>query len=473
MNLKIQDILNCTNGKLIIGNKNKECQNYSKDTRTIKKGDTYIGIKGEKFDGSTFWKDAFENGAETVIINKINLNNEKNKIEEYKSQNKNIIQVEDTIKAIGEIASQKMKIMKEKNNLKVIGITGSVGKTSTKDIIANVLSKKYKVLKTEGNNNNHIGLPFTILRLQDEEIAVIEMGMNHFGEISYLTKIAKPDIAVITNIGTSHIGNLGSRENILRAKLEILEGMDKKRIVINNDNDLLNKWYLENKGNMEIHTFGIKNESEFKAKNIKLEENSSEFICENKGEKINIEVPVGGEHFILNALCGLTVGKLLDLNNEEIKNGIKDFKLTAKRMEINHLKNGVTIINDSYNASYESMKASILNLKNMNGLRKIAVLGDMFELGDFSEELHREVGTEILKNKIDKLFLIGNYAKFIGKEAENEGYKKEDILYFENKEELLKYLKQNLQKGDVVLIKASNGMKLFNIVESLKNEFYI
>ena len=473
MNLKIEDILNCTNGKLIIGNKNKECQNYSKDTRTIKKGDTYIGIKGEKFDGSTFWKDAFENGAETVIINKINLNNEKNKIEEYKSQNKNIIQVEDTIKAIGEIASQKMKIMKEKNNLKVIGITGSVGKTSTKDIIANVLSKKYKVLKTEGNNNNHIGLPFTILRLQDEEIAVIEMGMNHFGEISYLTKIAKPDIAVITNIGTSHIGNLGSRENILRAKLEILEGMDKKRIVINNDNDLLNKWYLENKGNMEIHTFGIKNESEFKAKNIKLEENSSEFICENKGEKINIEVPVGGEHFILNALCGLTVGKLLDLNNEEIKNGIKDFKLTAKRMEINHLKNGVTIINDSYNASYESMKASILNLKNMNGLRKIAVLGDMFELGDFSEKLHREVGTEILKNKIDKLFLIGNYAKFIGKEAENEGYKKEDILYFENKEELLKYLKQNLQKGDVVLIKASNGMKLFNIVESLKNEFYI
>ena len=473
MNLKIQDILNCTNGKLIIGNKNKECQNYSKDTRTIKKGDTYIGIKGEKFDGSTFWKDAFENGAETVIINKINLNNEKNKIEEYKSQNKNIIQVEDTIKAIGEMASQKMKIMKEKNNLKVIGITGSVGKTSTKDIIANVLSKKYKVLKTEGNNNNHIGLPFTILRLQDEEIAVIEMGMNHFGEISYLTKIAKPDIAVITNIGTSHIGNLGSRENILRAKLEILEGMDKKRIVINNDNDLLNKWYLENKGNMDIHTFGIKNESEFEAKNIKLEENSSEFICEKKGEKINIEVPVGGEHFILNALCGLTVGKLLDLNNEEIKNGIKDFKLTAKRMEINHLKNGVTIINDSYNASYESMKASILNLKNMNGLRKIAVLGDMFELGDFSEKLHREVGTEILKNKIDKLFLIGNYAKFIGKEAENEGYKKEDILYFEKKEELLKYLKQNLQKGDVVLIKASNGMKLFNIVESLKNEFYI
>ena len=367
------------------------------------------------------------------------------------------------------MASLKMRILKNTYNLKVVGVTGSVGKTSTKDIIANVLSKKYKVLKTEGNNNNHIGLPLTILRLQDEEIAVIEMGMNHLGEISYLTKIAKPDIAVITNIGTSHIGNLGSRENILKAKLEILEGMDKKKIVINNDNDLLNKWYLENKNNIEIHTFGIKNESEFNAKNIKLKENSSEFICENTNEKINIEVPVGGEHFILNALCGLTVGKLLNLNNEEIKNGIKDFKLTAKRMEINHLKNNITIINDSYNASYESMKASISNLKNMNGERKIAVLGDMFELGDFSEKLHKEVGTEIYKNKIDKLYLIGNYSKFIGEEAEKEGYKKENIFYFENKDELFNNLKNNLKSGDVILIKASNGMKLFEIAEKLKN----
>ena len=465
MNLKIKDILKCTNGKLIIGDTEKECTNYSKDTRTIKKGDTYIGIKGEKFDGSSFWKDALNNGAETVIINNIKLD----EIEEYKKRNKNIIQVEDTIKAIGEMASLKMRILKNTYNLKVVGVTGSVGKTSTKDIIANVLSKKYKVLKTEGNNNNHIGLPLTILKLQDEEIAVIEMGMNHFGEISYLTKIAKPDIAVITNIGTSHIGNLGSRENILKAKLEILEGMDKKKIVINNDNDLLNKWYLENKNNIEIHTFGIKNESEFNAKNIKLKENSSEFICENKNEKINIEVPVGGEHFILNALCGLTVGKLLNLNNEEIKNGIKDFKLTAKRMEINHLKNNITIINDSYNASYESMKASISNLKNMNGERKIAVLGDMFELGDFSEKLHKEVGTEIYKNKIDKLYLIGNYSKFIGEEAEKEGYKKENIFYFENKDELFNNLKNNLKSGDVILIKASNGMKLFEIAEKLKN----
>ena len=181
MNLKIEDILKCTDGKLIIGDINKECKNYSRDTRTIKEGDTYIGIKGENFDGSNFWEDAFKNGADTVIISPLKISEEK--IEEYSQKGKSIIQVEDTITALGKMAKLKREIYG--NKLKVIGVTGSVGKTSTKDIIANVMSQKYKTLKTEGNNNNFIGLPLTILRLQDEEVAVIEMGMNHFEEISY------------------------------------------------------------------------------------------------------------------------------------------------------------------------------------------------------------------------------------------------------------------------------------------------
>ena len=454
--LNIGKIVEITNGKLINGDINQEIENFSKDTRTLKKGDIYVGIKGEKFDGNQYYKEALKKGAIACILD---INDKEKKLEEHK----NIILVEDTIKALQRLAAYKRSLY----DIPVIAVTGSVGKTSTKDMVASVVAQKYKVLKTEGNNNNHIGLPLTLLKLKDHTAVVIEMGMNHFGEISLLTNIAKPTACVLTNIGTSHIGNLGSRENILKAKLEILEGMSKKKIVINNDNDLLHKWYLENKEKIEIHTFGIQNDSEFNATDIKLEENSSKFICKN--EKINIEVPVGGEHFILNALCGLTVGKLLNLNNEEIKNGIKDFKLTAKRMEINHLKNNITIINDSYNASYESMKASISNLKNMNGERKIAVLGDMFELGDFSEKLHKEVGTEIYKNKIDKLYLIGNYSKFIGEEAEKEGYKKENIFYFENKDELFNNLKNNLKSGDVILIKASNGMKLFEIAEKLKN----
>ena len=463
MNLKIEDILNCTEGKLIIGNKNAECKDYSIDTRTIKQGNTYIGIKGESFDGNKFWEDAFNNGAETVIIDKIEI--EEEKIKNYEAKNKNIIMVDDTIIALGKMAVLKRYLYGDK--LKVIGVTGSVGKTSTKDIIANVMSQKYKTLKTQGNNNNSIGLPLTILKLQDEEIAVIEMGMNHFGEISYLSKIAKPDIAVITNIGTSHIGNLGSRENILKAKLEILDGMSNKRIVINNDNDLLHKWKIENKGDIEIHTFGINNDSEAKAEDVSLKADSSEFTCKYNDEEIKIEVPVSGEHFILNALCGLSFGKLFGLSNEEIKKGISTFRLTAKRMEIIKLNNSITLINDAYNASYESMKASILSLKNMNGNRKIAVLGDMFELGSFSEKLHRDVGIEVVKNKIDKLFVIGDNAKFIAEEAINQGYDKENVSYYTDRETLIKELKKFLQDGDVALIKASNGMKLFEVADAI------
>ena len=230
-NLKIKDILQCTKGELIQGNKEEECKNYSKDTRTIQEGDTYIALKGENFDGNLFWEQALEKGASTVIISE--LDETPRKIEKYK--NKNIIKVKDTNQALYEIAKEK----RNRYTIPVIAITGSVGKTSTKDIVASVVSKKYKTLKTQGNNNNNIGLPFTILKLQDEEAMVLEMGMNHLGEIKLLSDIAKPDICVITNIGTSHIGNLGSRENILKAKLEILEGAKNPTIILNNDNDLL------------------------------------------------------------------------------------------------------------------------------------------------------------------------------------------------------------------------------------------
>ena len=460
MNLTIEDIINCTNGQLLIGNKEHECENFSKDTREIKKGDTYIGLKGTKVDGSDFWEQAFESGADTVIINNINI--QKEQIEKYKD--KNIIIVKDTKIALKQIATAKRNMYKD---LIVIGVTGSVGKTSTKDIIANVLSKKYKTLKTEGNNNNDIGLPLTILKLKDEKIAVIEMGMNHLGEISELTKIAKPTISVITNIGTSHIGNLGSRENILKAKLEILEGMEIPNVVINNDNDLLHKWYEENKEKIDIHTFGIENKSDAMPEEIRKEENKSSFICNINGEKIEEHVPVGGDVFILNSLCASLIGKLVGLDNSQIQEGISSFELTKKRMEIIKLKNGATIINDSYNASFESMKASIQYLASTNAKRKIAVLGDMFELGDFSEELHRKVGYEVAQNNIDILFAIGENAKFIVEEAERNGMKKDNIYYVKTQEELINLLKTHIISGDEVLFKASNGMHLFEVVEKL------
>ena len=461
--MKIKDIIKVTNGKLIKGEENAEIKEFCKDTRIIKKGDTYIGIKGENFDGNTLWQKAFEAGAETVIVEGIDFSKEN--LEQY--QNKNIIEVKDTIQALADIATYKRTSCKK--DFQVVGVTGSVGKTSTKDIIANVVAQKYSTLKTQGNNNNNIGLPFTIFKLENQEAAVIEMGMNHFGEISKLTKIAKPTISVITNIGTSHIGNLGSRENILKAKLEILEGMDKKILVINNDNDLLHKYYLENVENkdIEIHTYGIENDSEVKAEDIVLNENDSEFICNIKGEKFKIKVPVGGIHFVYNAICAATVGTLLGLNQEQIKNGIETFELTKKRMDITELKNGVTIINDSYNASFESMQASLKYLNGLNSKRKIAVLGDMFELGEFSEELHEKVGKEVVKNKIDILICCGKNAKYIVENAEKEGMKRQNIYYFETREQVEELVKKIWQSGDSILFKASNGMKFFNIVENL------
>ena len=460
MNLKIKDIIRCTNGVLLTGEEEYECENFLRDTREVKKGDTFIGLKGKKHDGNLLWKEAFENGADTVILNKVEISREE--IEKYKD--KNIIQVEDTIKAIQQIATEKRKLYK---NLLVVGVTGSVGKTSTKDIIANVLSQKYKTLKTQGNMNNEIGLSLTVLSLRDHEAAVIEMGMNHLGEISKLSKIAKPTISVITNVGTSHIGNLGSRENILKAKLEILDGMDVPLLVVNNDNDMLNNWAKENENTVNIRTFGMENKSECMLEKIEKKENESCFICNCEDDKFKLEVPVGGDVFILNALCGALVGKMVNLSNEEIQKGISSFELTKKRMEIINLENDITIINDSYNASLDSMKAAIEYLSNTNANRKIAVLGDMFELGDFSEELHRKVGLEVAKNKIDLLFVIGNDSKYIAEEAEKNGMKKKDIIYFEEREELIEKLKNIMEKGDIILFKASNGMKLFEIIQEI------
>ena len=455
--MKIKDIIDITKGNLITGREDFEFENFSKDTRTIQKGDIYIGIKGEKFDGNEFWKQALDNGAEAVIIQDIEIT----EVEKEKYSNKIIVKVEDTLKALYEIAKYKRSLY----DIPVIAVTGSVGKTSTKDVIASVVSSKYKTLKTEGNNNNNIGLPLTILKLKDHEAMVVEMGMNHFGEISLLTDIARPTLAVITNIGTSHIGNLGSRENILKAKLEILEGMIVPKIIINNDNDLLHKWYEKNKNKIEIHTFGIQNESELTAKDIKLKEESSEFLAKSPSGLVKINVPVGGEHFVYNALCAIEVGHILGIADDNIKKGIEKFELTKKRMDIKKLANGAILINDAYNASYESMKASLNFLARHTGKRKIAVLGDMFELGEYTEELHRNVGKEVVKNGIDILICSGENSKYIIEEAKKS--KNLKIYFMNNNEQIVEKLTQELRNGDVVLVKASNGMKFFEICQKL------
>ena len=460
----VKDILECTDGTLIVGNESLVCKTFSKDTRTIKEGDIYIGIKGKDFDGNVFWKRALDNGAMGVIVQGIEF--DKQDIETY--QDKVIIQVEDTLQALYKLASYK----RDAHNVPVIAITGSVGKTSTKDLVANVVAQKYKICKTIGNNNNNIGMPFTILNAQNDiEAFVLEMGMNHFGEIHLLSEIAKPNICIITNIGTSHIGNLGSRENILKAKLEILDGAKNPYMVINNDNDLLHKWYEENKDKINIKTYGINEKSDIQAKEIQLYENGSEYHIQLNNKEEKIKVPVGGEHFVLNSLCAIAVGELLDIENDDIKRGIETFSLTKNRMEIIELKNGIKIINDAYNSSVESVKASLSYMNHMKANRRIAVLGDILETGEFAKQLHEEIGKTVCENQVDILICSGQNAEYIAESARENGFDEKNIYYFEKKDEIINLLKQIIQAEDVILFKASNGMRFFDIAEKIKIEF--
>lgn len=455
----VKDILNICDGKLIIGNKDEVCNNFSKDTRTINIGDVYIGIKGENFDGNLFYLDAISKGAKICIIQDVDIDLEKVK----KYNNVTIVKVHNTIKALQEIATYKRSLY----NIPVVAITGSVGKTSTKDIIARVLGEKFNVLKTEGNLNNHIGLPLTILKLKEHEALVVEMGMNNLGEISVLTNIAKPNVAVITNVGTSHIGNLGSRDNILKAKLEILEGLAKDGIlIINKDNDLLKKWYEENKENYRVKTYGIKEKSDFIAYDIMCKEDCSTYKIDINNNTYDIELRIVGEHFVLNSLCAISVASIFEIPMNKIISGILNFELTKNRMEIKK-KNNITIINDCYNANYDSMKAVLDFLGTNKNNRKIAVLGDMLELGEFSVELHKKVGMEVSKNKIDILITVGKSSKNISSSAKDCGMDKNNIFEFSNNKEAINKIKAIMEENDIILVKASNGMKFKEIVDGI------
>ncbi len=458
--MTVEDIIKATNGKLIIGNLNETCGNFCTDTRKIQKDDVYVGLKGEKFNGNEYYKEALKNGAKVAIVSGIDIT--KKDLEELKD--KTIIEVKDSLIAFGDIAAFKRSLY----NIPVVQITGSVGKTSTRDIVANVIRTQYKTLQTEGNFNNAVGLPTTVLKLKDHEALVVESGMNHFGEISYLGKIAKPTIAVITNIGTAHIGNLGSRENILKAKLEILENLKPDGfIVINNDNDLLHKWNMED-NKYKKYTFGIEEKSDVMAYNIEIREDYSKYNVIINNKEYTVKVPVSGKHFVYNSLCAIAVGNLMHIAPENIIKGIETFKLTKNRMEICKIKEDITVINDAYNASYDSMKAAIEYLKEIPGNRKIAVLGDMFELGDYGEEMHRKVGEEVAKNKVDILITVGDLSKYIAKEAEKVGMPKGNIIVLNSNKEAVEYLNKVLKTNDVVLLKASHGMNFEEIFNGIK-----
>lgn len=443
--MKVYEIVEATQGILVSGNKDDEINFFSQDSRQMKNGGMYIPLKGERFDGHNFIESAFQTGAQAIISEK-----------DVKYEDKIVIKVKDTYQALKDMASY----LRNHRPVKVVGVTGSVGKTSTRDMVYSVVKQKYKTLKTEGNYNNEIGLPLTILRYHDEEILVLEMGMNHLQEMSRLSMIARPDIACITNVGTAHIGELGSRENILKAKLEITDGMKEgSTLIINQDNDMLQTVELPH---LNVVRVGKGKEASIQASHIVLEETKSSFEVEYQGKKEIIEVPVQGEHNISNALIAIAVGIALNISLEDIKKGIQEFKLTKNRMDILE-KNHKTVIDGTYNASVDSMKSSIDVLANYKK-RKVAILADMLELGDYSQQLHEEVGSYVASKGINILVCVGKEAKYIYQKA-RESMK--DVYYFESNQEVIARLDELLKEDDVILVKGSHSMNLKEVVKKI------
>lgn len=443
----VWEIVDATKGKLISGDRDYDVIGFSQDSRKVNKGGMYIPLKGEKFDGHDFIDSAFDNGAQAIITSK-----------DVSYPDKIVIKVADTLKSLQDMA----RYLREHRNFKVVGVTGSVGKTSTRDMIYSVVSKQYKTLKTEGNYNNNIGLPLTMLRYQDEEVMILEMGMNHLNEITLLSKIASPDIAVITNVGTAHIGELGSRENILKAKLEIVDGMKSNApLIINGDNDMLENLSLDN---INVYKVGCHEGNNLHASNIHTNIDQSSFDI--KELQTSIMVPVPGEHFITNALIAIGVGQFLDINIDLIKEGISEFELTKNRMDKVSLKDNIVLIDGTYNASEDSMKSSLDVLSKYPG-RKIAVLADMLELGEYSQQLHTNVGEYAASKGIDILLGVGDEAKYIIDGAVSKGLN--EVHHFNSNQDVIKFLCSHLKKNDTVLLKGSNGMKLKEVVQAIKD----
>jgi UDP-N-acetylmuramoyl-tripeptide--D-alanyl-D-alanine ligase len=425
------------------------------DTRKLEKGNLFIPFIGQHTDGHQYVEKAIEQGASAALWQS-NVPNPPVHLP--------LLIVEDTLEAIQQLAKSYLSQLE----VKVIGITGSNGKTTTKDMVANLLSLKYKVQKTEGNYNNHIGLPITILQLkEDTEIAVLEMGMSARGEIEFLSNLANPDAVIITNIGESHLLDLGSREGIAEAKLEIIKGLKRNGyIVYLGDEPLLHDQLKHYQGDATIHTFGRASKNTLYPTQITTSDTGSYFKVNGHDEEYFL--PVLGTHNIMNALSAMLMANHFHIPFPSLQDGFKKLKLTNMRMELVEGGNGEKIINDAYNASPTSMKAAIDLVSQLPGYeQKIVVLGDMLELGPQEEEFHYEIGKSLSPEKIHYVFTYGPLANHIANGAK-EVLPADHVFTFSDKTSLISQLKRCTNDRTLVLVKASRGMKLEEVVSGLQ-----
>ena len=433
--------------------KEKTIAEITTDSRKAGKDSLFVAIKGERVDAHKFIPAVFEQGALCVISE-----------QELADPAGAYIQVDSSLQAIKDIA----EFYRKQLDIKVVGITGSVGKTSTKEMIASVLSEKYRVLKTLGNFNNELGLPLTVFRLREEdEIAVLEMGISHFGEMHRLSKIARPDICVITNIGQCHLEFLGDRDGVLKAKSEIFDYLAPDgTIVLNGDDDKL-ATLQEVKGIQPVF-FGIDSDRMISATQIHSLglKGIACRICTGQGD-FDVTIPIPGYHMVYNALAGTAVGLSLGMTTEEIKRGIEKLESLSGRFHIIETDN-YTVVDDCYNANPVSMKASLKILGDALG-RKVAILGDMGELGENEQQLHEEVGVAAGQQGIQMLICVGALSEGMAKAAKETNPQME-VIHKQTLEEAIDSLPQYLKQGDTILVKASHFMHFEKIVEVLTKQ---
>ncbi len=469
MNLTIGQIVEATGGRLVYNGPESELQEFLErkadsvvlDSRQVTEGGVFVATVGERVDGHSFVESVYEKGAVLAVVQR-----EPQETEYWGLY----LVVENTLQALKDIAECYRKTLR----IPIVGITGSVGKTSTKEFIAGVLSEKYHVLKTQGNYNNEIGVPLTLLRIREEhEAAVIEMGISDFGEMHRLSKMARPDIAVITNIGQCHLENLKDRDGVLKAKTEIFDFMSPEGTVcLNGDDDKLRTVTLAD--GRELRFFGIDNvelTSVYATDIVKKGLWGSDAVLHNsQGESYGVKVPLPGAHMVLNATAAACVAEVLGLTPVQIQAGLEHVEAIGGRNNLIRTET-LTLIDDCYNANPVSMKAGI-DLLCMADTKKIAILGDMFELGENSDGMHAGVGEYAVEKNIDGLICVGENSRHMyeAASARENGCR---VCYFKTREELLSALKENrdelLPEGATVLIKASHGMHFEEAVELLKN----
>ncbi|HDR3521717.1 UDP-N-acetylmuramoyl-tripeptide--D-alanyl-D-alanine ligase [Bacillus pacificus] len=420
------------------------------DSKNMKEGNLFVPIIRVK-DGHEYVKEAMDNGAVASLWKK-----------SYGTPPKGIpiIFVDDTLFALQQLA----QFYRREINVKVIGITGSNGKTTVKDIIGGILSSTYRVHKTKGNFNSQIGLPLTILEMKrDTEFLILEMGMSEKGQIRNLSRIAQPDVAIITMIGQSHLETLGSREEIAKAKFEIIDGLNDDGLFLYNGDEPLLSQNINMLG-IESKSFGGKYTNDLFPTNVQLDEYGVHFKLNNT--KIQYDVPLHGKHNILNAIVGIAVGQFYKVPIEKIQEALQQINITQMRFQFLTAKTGFTIINDAWNASPSSMKAAIETLQKLNAYeKKIIVIGDMLELGKEAKTYHREIGKMLNEESIQYVFTYGALSEIVAEEA-RKNYHTGKVQSFDNKDEIAEEILKVITKKDVVLLKGSRGMALEEIVQN-------